>query len=196
MSETYQHLMACPSGEDVFDRHVFACVIAKGAGERVPLTEAVGLDWPQLFRLMERYFPGAGWLFAHDLGGRGEDALEEPDLRCLLCDNASDPGRPETAWLAAMVARRSLKSGHLWQDLGITCRADLSRLMERHFAPLAARNSRDMKWKKFFYRELCQMEGVNLCKSPVCDSCTDFAHCFGPEEGEGHGTVAAVTLNS
>ena len=40
-----------------------------------------------------------------------------------------------------------------------------------------------MKWKKFFYRQLCQSEGVVICKSPVCSACEDFAQCFGQEEG-------------
>ena len=182
MSETYQKLMPCGGGGDSFDRHVFACILAHGAAEPGPLTAAVGLDRAQLACLVERYFPDAGWLIAGTLHGTGEDALEEPDLRRLLVDNATRAGAAEAAWLAAMVARRSLRTGHLWQDLGLTSRADLSGLLTRHFAPLAARNVRDMKWKKFFYRELCQLEGINLCKSPICDDCSDFAACFGPEE--------------
>jgi nitrogen fixation protein NifQ len=41
-----------------------------------------------------------------------------------------------------------------------------------------------MKWKKFFYRELCMRDGVLVCKAPICDICTDFAHCFGDKEDE------------
>jgi nitrogen fixation protein NifQ len=55
----------------------------------------------------------------------------------------------------------------------------LSRVLRRRFEPLARRNVRDMKWKKFFYRELFMRDGVLVCKAPVCDICTDFAHCFG-----------------
>lgn len=62
--------------------------------------------------------------------------------------------------------------------------ADLSTLLRRHFAPLAARNSGDMKWKKFFYRELCQRDGVLVCKAPNCAVCDDAALCFAPEDGE------------
>ena len=68
------------------------------------------------------------------------------------------------------------------QDLGLTSRSDLSGLMRRHFVGLAEMNNRDMKWKKFFYRELCQREGVLICKSPNCEVCADAIHCFGPEE--------------
>lgn len=182
MSDIYQRLMACQSDEDVFDRHVFACILAKGAAEAArPLTEAVGLAAQQLVQVQQRYFPAAHWLVAGLDGDAGEDAPEEPDLRRMLADNASCPGAPAGQWLAAMVARRSLQPDHLWQDLGLAARGDLSGLLHRHFAPLAARNVRDMKWKKFFYRQMCEDEGVSICKSPVCDTCSDFPACYGPE---------------
>ncbi|MBI5163767.1 MAG: nitrogen fixation protein NifQ, partial [Magnetospirillum sp.] len=98
-------------------------------------------------------------------------------------DSATIPGSDEARWLAAMVVRRSLKPDHLWQDLGLADRSDLSGLLLKHFHPLAVLNDRDMKWKKFFYRQLCLAEEVLVCKSPVCDACTDFAHCFGDEAG-------------
>jgi nitrogen fixation protein NifQ len=136
--------------------------------------------------LLLSHFPHAAAFVAGRLNFDGQGdvlaSLEEPDLRQLLIDNRSDTG-PEGIWLAHIVARRSLQSNHLWQDLGFIDRSDLSRLMRDTFAPLAAANSRDMKWKKFFYRELCQQEGMSICKSPVCDHCTDFAICFGAEDG-------------
>ena len=181
----YDRLMACAGGGDPFDRHVFACILAKGASEAPrSLAQAVGLARPELEQLLASCFPGADWLLppADGDAGRGADALEEPDLRALLVSNATRPGAETARWLAAMVARRSLKPDHLWQDLGLSSRLDLSGLLHRHFAPLASRNVRDMKWKKFFYRALCEQEGMTICKSPVCDTCTDFPVCFGPED--------------
>lgn len=180
----YERLMACPGGGDPFDRHVLACILAKGAAEAPrPLTEAVGLSRAQLAELLALHFPGAAsWLLDGTPESAGEDAVEEPDLRRMMLDNATHPGSSQAVWLAAMVARRSLCTDHLWQDLGLTSRADLSGLMRRHFGPLAARNDRDMKWKKFFYRQMCEAEGMSICKSPSCDTCTDFAVCFGPED--------------
>ena len=55
--------------------------------------------------------------------------------------------------------------------------------MQRHFPRLKARNSGDMKWKKFLYRLVCGSEGFVLCPAPVCSDCDDFASCFGAEEG-------------
>lgn len=183
MSEIYQRLTAGRSAEDSFDRHVFACVIARAATEAPrPLPEAVGLSADQLRQLQQRYFPDAGWLTQGLAGDAGADELEEPDLRCLLADNATNPGDQAALWLAAMVARRSLRPDHLWQEMGLSGRGDMSALLLRHFAPLAVRNDRDMKWKKFFYRQMCEDEGIFVCKSPVCDTCSDVAVCYGPEE--------------
>jgi nitrogen fixation protein NifQ len=53
--------------------------------------------------------------------------------------------------------------------------------MRRWFPALVAKNSQDMKWKKFLYRELCQREDILICKSPSCAVCTDLPLCFGPE---------------
>jgi nitrogen fixation protein NifQ len=39
-----------------------------------------------------------------------------------------------------------------------------------------------MKWKKFFYKQLCEREGVNACKAPSCAACDDYSKCFGSED--------------
>ncbi|MFO1157199.1 MAG: nitrogen fixation protein NifQ [Rhodospirillales bacterium] len=50
--------------------------------------------------------------------------------------------------------------------MGLLSRSDVSRLLHRPFEPLAQRNNRDMKWKKFFYRELCLRDNILICKAP------------------------------
>ena len=77
-----------------------------------------------------------------------------------------------------------MRPNHLWQDLGLRNRGELSALMRRHFEPLADRNVNDMKWKKFLYRMICRDEGFRLCTAPSCAECDDFAVCFGDESGE------------
>ncbi|MCX7161517.1 MAG: nitrogen fixation protein NifQ [Rhodocyclales bacterium] len=62
----------------------------------------------------------------------------------------------------------------------------LIRIRHRAFAApvgrqLPHKNSGDMKWKKFFYRQLCEAAGVLICKSPSCANCCDYSHCFGAE---------------
>jgi len=184
MTETYDRLMATASSLDPLDRHVLASVIAAARAEgETPLTEALGLDRPTLHRLLEAAFPGA--YAVDDLVGTdataGEDAIEEPDYRALLLDGRAR-GTETEDWLAHVVARRSLRPEHLWVSLGLRNRRELSDMLFRHFPAVAARNVRGMRWKKFFYREMCQAEGVYVCKSPVCDTCPDFGECYGTEE--------------
>ena len=104
---------------------------------------------------------------------------------CATCCSAHRSlAGSETDWLAAIVARRALEPNHLWEDLGLRARAELTRLLERHFAPLAAKNTRNMRWKRFFYRTLCEDDGFVLCATPTCTGCGDFETCFGEETGE------------
>jgi nitrogen fixation protein NifQ len=185
MESFHAYLIASGRG-DRFDRHVFACAITIGLAEsRCPLTAALGLSPSVLADLLNAYFPDAGrYLPAANLGeDAGQDQLEEPDLRQLLIDHRSRDALEEE-WLAAIVARRSLGANHLWQDLGLFDRGELNTLMDRHFHNLKRLNSGDMKWKKFFYRQLCERDGVLICKAPTCDACTDVGVCFGPEAGE------------
>ncbi|MCB9947567.1 MAG: nitrogen fixation protein NifQ [Rhodospirillaceae bacterium] len=180
----YGRLMEAGTG-DPFDRHVFACAVAIGLGEApTPLTAALGLSIDDLVAVFAAYFPRAVPMLA-DLppDDATTDAPEEPDLRALLLDHRSEGAPAETA-LAAIVARRSCRSNHLWQDMGLFDRKELNRLLHRHFRPLAAQNINDMKWKKFFYRKLCEQDGLLVCRSPNCDVCADKAHCFGPETGD------------
>lgn len=86
--------------------------------------------------------------------------------------------------LATVIARRAMRADHLWQDLGLTDRSELGRLLARHFPALHAGNTANMRWKKYFYRKLCEAEGFVLCAAPSCAQCTDFAACFGAEDGE------------
>jgi nitrogen fixation protein NifQ len=179
----YPKLMASCGAGDPFDRHVLACILAKGAAETGhPLTEALGLPASSLAALVARFFPGCEWLLERlDAdAGPGPAAIEEPDLRDLLLASA-EAGDEVAPYLAAMTARRALKPNHLWEDLGLASRSDLSQFLLKHFHRLASKNTRDMKWKKFFYRALCEAEGLKICKSPICDECPDFDLCFGPE---------------
>ena len=114
-----------------------------------------------------------------DAPARRLDELD--DLLALLLDHRSVNDEP-AAWLAHAVASAALGEQHLWQDLGLPSRRELSLLMQTHFTSLAQLNSGDMKWKKFLYRQLCERAGLTVCRSPSCGVCSDYQLCFGPEE--------------
>jgi nitrogen fixation protein NifQ len=172
--------------EHDFDRHVIASIVAVAAMERGRLAERAGLSSIELIGLVAQLFPAAAF-DASWLSLAGASASPEEDeiamVRDLLLSQRStddDVGR----WLAAMVARRALEPNHLWEDLGLRERSELSRLLMRHFGPLARRNTNNMRWKRFFYRMLCEDDGFVMCTTPVCTQCNDFELCFGDESGE------------
>jgi len=110
----------------------------------------------------------------------GRRAEEYDDILRLLMDN-STVSDGDTGRMARFIALSSLGDNHLWQDMGLADRGELSKIMETWFKPLAVKNTADMKWKKFFYKQICEREGFMLCKSPSCGECVDYGKCFGPE---------------
>lgn len=167
-----------------FDRHVLACILAAGVMEGGCLFEKIGLSSDELAALLEQKFPSVR--IKHDdllLGSKRDDNDEVTMVRDLLLARRSTEG-DTSRWLAAMIARRVMEPNHLWADLGLRDRGELSRVLKRHFWSLARRNVNNMRWKRFFYRTLCEEEGLILCTTPVCTECKDFNHCFGDESGE------------
>ncbi|WP_063464867.1 nitrogen fixation protein NifQ [Ectothiorhodospira sp. BSL-9] len=183
-----ERLLALPGRGDPFDRHVLSCALVAALEDveqarAISLNAGLGLHADSLSRLLDHCFPGFDTL-EPDVsreGDAGEGAIEEADLRGLLLEHASHQGEA-TTWLAHIIARRALKPGHLWQGLGLDARSELSTLMTRHFAALAQQNVHNMRWKKFFYRQLCGREGIPICKSPVCGDCPDYRACFVRDE--------------
>lgn len=173
---------------DEADAHVVACILALALWEAAeagrPATESTGLSGADLWTLVHGFFPGGVSMFASLRDFAAPDAgVDEACLRDLL-RHGTTAGTPFELQLADMVARRCLRPNHLWQDLGLRRRDELTALMGRHFTPLAAHNRADMKWKKFFYRTICRDEGYMLCAAPSCAECDDFEVCFGDESGE------------
>lgn len=196
--DLYDVLMADGPG-DPFDRHVLASAIASGfAPPAHVLTDTLALTPYDLSQLMDAWFPHARALLDVQPLWRGpqDDAIEEPSVRALLYDNRTPGSDPTlTRWLARIIARRALGSRHLWEDMGLRRRAELGQVMARHFAPLADANP-GMRWKKFFYRQLCEQEGVLLCKAPNCEVCEDYALCFAPEEATLAASAASVATGA
>ncbi|MDP2505651.1 nitrogen fixation protein NifQ [Oceanobacter sp. 3_MG-2023] len=103
------------------------------------------------------------------------------EIRQLLLQHRA--GKDDSELLMAdMVAAGCLGKEHLWRDLGLLNRGELSALLSQNFPALVAANDRDMKWKRFFYKQLCEAGGGYVCRAPSCDDCTAYAECFGPED--------------
>ena len=107
--------------------------------------------------------------------------LEKQDMEQLLRQYAAKHDH-ETECLIAIIVAACLGSDHLWQDLGLWTRNELSAMLAHNFPELALRNAKDMKWKKFLYKQLCEAEGLYVCRAPSCEVCKDYQQCFGPED--------------
>ena len=159
------------------NRSLLASLLAGQAIGQGCLPGHLGLG-PERFRqLRADYFPGVPPTPCHR---QAETIPEWSDLQKLLVDYRAGQ-RDSELWLADIVATACAGRDHLWQDLGLANRDELSRLMWVNFPELARANSGDMKWKKFLYRQVCSREGIYVCPAPSCGVCKDYAKCFGPE---------------
>lgn len=170
----------------VDDVHALAAVLALAlteAGDYGLPADELGLAPADLGALIDAVFPTACRapfrLDRHDVAPPDE----EERLLVDLLDSHRDRHDRVGFWLARLLARRSMRPDHLWQDLGLANRGELNGLLARHFPALHAGNVNNMRWKKYFYRRLCEGEGFTLCTAPSCSACTDFADCFGDETG-------------
>ncbi|MFN4063903.1 nitrogen fixation protein NifQ [Azoarcus communis] len=174
----HDHLMqhAAGTSNDEFLAHLIS---GWTLGEGM-LPADFGLGAEGFGALIARHFPGLVWRPKADLAEVPTLHPEFEDLRRFLAEEA-DPSVDGSGEFACIVATACMGDDHLWQDLGLPTRRELSQLIALNFPALAEANNRDMKWKKFLYRELCQREGIYVCASPSCEACTDYAVCFGPE---------------
>lgn len=175
----YGLLMAQAGGlpnDDPFARILASQMMGMGA-----LPPGLGLTQEGFAALLARHFPGLTLPVLTHPDAEAVRHDERDELLTLLqeyCDEADD----STHWMAEIVTAACMGSDHLWQDLGLWSRVDLSNLMAHNFPALAAKNTRDMKWKKFLYKQLCDREGVVVCRSPSCEVCVDYVKCFGSED--------------
>lgn len=159
----------------------FARLVSSQAEGQGILPPGLGLKGAAFSALLARHFPRMG-----PIGVSGQPASEHErheerqDLLDLLLEYRAHDDVSEL-WIAEIVATGCLGGDHLWQDLGLWSRAELSQLMARNFPGLSTLNALDMKWKKFLYRQLCERGGVPVCPAPSCQQCVDHARCFAPE---------------
>lgn len=197
----YDALMrhAC-NPDDVLAQTFARVMVAVARGTLAAPGIGMGLDRTRFGALVACYFPGAD---VRLFGTRCDPAApcadctpvpsdEFDDLVQLLLEHRSDDAE-QTEWLAYAVASGCMGGDHLYQDMGLPDRQALSELMARHFGTLTAKNSANMKWKKFLYKQLCDRAEVRACSAPSCQVCVDYQKCFGPEDDSGLGALAVAS---
>jgi nitrogen fixation protein NifQ len=180
-TQLHARLMACSRGHS--NDEALARMLASQATGIGALPQRLGLGVDDFNAMLDRHFPGAGLLLPLAVAKSPDDDREAEcaELRVLMLSHRAGRDRAEE-WVASIVATGCMGGDHLWQDLGLWSRSELTELMRENFPGLAAKNDRDMKWKKFLYKQLCIQEGIYTCRSPSCEVCVDYNVCFGPEE--------------
>ncbi|SFM38551.1 nitrogen fixation protein NifQ [Rugamonas rubra] len=102
------------------------------------------------------------------------------ELVALLRAGATPGGAARRAgWLARAVGAACMGRRHLWQDLGLAGRDEVSALLRHHFQPLYAANTDDIKWKRFLFEQLGRTLGRPGLRPPGCGCCEQVGACFG-----------------
>ncbi len=163
--------------------NVFAQMLATHYSGGGSLPTGLGLAPVEFAALLHRHFPGAPLPATPRLAPLDWDLrlLEEHEELVNLLQLQRAGQDESELWMGKIIAAGCMAHDHLWQDLGLWSRCELSVLMAHNFPMLAAKNDRNMKWKKFLYKQLCLQEGVYLCRAPACELCADYSQCFGPE---------------
>ena len=177
----FRQLAAAARG-DVNDLAIAGICATWVAGGGV-LPQRMGLSAQMFARMLEHHFgSAAGEVAACGRRTESERADEIDAFRELLVANRAERSRSET-WLTELICTATVGYDHLWSDLGLMSRPELTALMRLNYPRLAAANTQNMRWKKFLYRQLCEAHGRVLCRAPTCGECSEVEACFAPGEG-------------
>ena len=160
-----------------------ACIIASWCVGNSVLPDYLGLECHDFTALKARYF--ANYLLPeYAPSGKQLDfdrMLERQDLITLL-KHYANPDVTEIDSIIGLLVAGCLGDDHLWYDLGLWSRPQLTDLLNYNFPELAARNTQNMKWKKFLYKQLCETQGVYVYRVPSCEFCADYLNCYETEQ--------------
>jgi nitrogen fixation protein NifQ len=191
MNATARALLEHAAHPDAPDTVLFARLIgARIEHGDLPL---LGLDRDALTALMRRHFPrdtdsprAPIVAFASFAASQTPHRAFVRDLHGLLMwhdRSAADhtAHADDARCLASIIAAASLRPDHLWRDLGLDGRDDVTAMLGRHYPELIARNTDNLRWKKFLAREVAQANGVAPTCAPGCPGCEDYGFCY-PEQ--------------
>lgn len=166
------------------DRHLFACLLTVATEESCHPAAALGISDSDLTSLLALYFPDIDLTFLKQISfSTAEQPAERNDdiLSIMLSHLPKEPDRNKrqtSLWLAHILTTRAALPGHLWVAMGLTERPQLTAAIRRHLPSLAEANNQNMRWKRFLFKQVCELNGGVMCKSPNCGVCSDYAICF------------------
>ncbi|WP_408279382.1 nitrogen fixation protein NifQ [Paraburkholderia sediminicola] len=140
----------------------------------------LGLPQPAWRALLERHFVHApASLPALPPVDTSEHAAFVETLHALLLTYASAAVDTNDArCLASIVAHACLRPDHLWRDLGLAGREEVTWMLTRYFPTLVVLNVDNLRWKKFLAQQRALSLGLQPGPAPGCPGCEDYGHCF------------------
>jgi nitrogen fixation protein NifQ len=172
-------LTGAPAAPRTSDAWLFArLVAAREVRGELPL---LGLSREQLHMLAARHFVGT---VEEDpppefvIADPAHAAFATAMRGFLVSLAAPQANADDMLCLAAIIAHACLRPDHLWRDLGLRGRDDVTRMLERFFPEVVARNVEGLRWKKLLARELARATGGTPGPAPGCPGCEDFGFCF------------------
>lgn len=145
----------------------------------------LGLPQDRLLQMIATLFPELGQIEPVSAAKYATLLHREPPLFAELVAWLSAQGSSEHAashveWMARAVAVAAQGERHLWQDMGLRQRNELSSVLQDYFPALHARNTAALKWKKFLYLSMGEDRGIANLKPPGCAQCPEFGLCYPP----------------
>lgn len=185
----YRALLETPVPPEISseDRRMFAGLLTLALHEKGSIAAFLGLRVSEIKHILAVYFPGcAPELIAKFKQTTDSPALESNQdvLALLLAHVVRDQSVKRTdisELLAKTIAARSAQPGHLWVAMGFIERPQLTAAIRRHLPTLAIANSKGMRWKRYLFKQICNMNGGVMCQTPNCNDCSDYGQCFATE---------------
>lgn len=162
-----------------------AGVLRNAQNGDLPLyTWTLGLPQTELLAMLHHCFPELDPIEAMPAPQYDHLLRQQPaDLAALatlmLHHRSPSVEATQAYWLAQAISAACFGERHLWEDLGLGQRADVSRLLKHHFGSLYTRNTHNLRWKRFLFAELGALRGHGDLLPPGCADCDDKALCHG-----------------
>lgn len=159
------------------DTQLFARLIA--ARDKRSETALLGLNGDAWRGLLARHFISATARAAPppvDTTPHVEFVRTLHALLLLHANPSVDAG--DAQCLATIIAHACLRPDHLWRDLGLANRDEVTWMLTRYFPTLVELNVAGLRWKKFLAQQRALSLGLEPGPSPGCPGCEDYGFCF------------------
>jgi nitrogen fixation protein NifQ len=173
-----------PPGILYEDRQMFAGLLTLATQENKTFAATLGLKTSDIDKIFAIYFPNFDPDVAREnIDGNSSEArdINQDVLNILLSHIARDQSGQRahiSEMLCRIIAARAAEPGHLWVAMGFLERPQLTSAICRHLPTLALANDKGMRWKRYLFKQVCDMNGGVMCKSPNCGDCSDYHLCF------------------